>query len=439
MNALREAAPETKISAEIPTNARRTVIVFGAAIAFLSFLDRTAISQAAPSIAREMHLSPVQMGLVFSAFGFTYAAFEMPSGWLCDRLGARSLLTRVILLWSLFTAATGGAWSFASLFTSRLLFGAGESGCFPGLASMFRTWLPQRERNFAEGIKAACARWGAAIAPALLAALYAWFTWRQVFVLLGLLGVALGLIFVRWYNDDPRTHPSVNAAERALLPPAKRAASHGNSNAWPAIVRSRSVWALGIQWFAHYYGFYFYITWLPLYLYRVRGLDLRHGALAAGLPLFTAGLGSLFAGWAASALTARTGSIARARKLTGYFSYGGAAALLLLFTSVSNPVFALIAMSLSTFAAEFSGPISWTTAMDIGGENVGAVSGFMNTLGQLGASVAPAATGFLLQLTGNGWNFTFYASAVIYAAGAVCWIVIDPTTPLETGLKRKMR
>jgi MFS transporter, ACS family, glucarate transporter len=425
------ARARTSPGVEAPTNTRRTIVVFGAAIAFLSFLDRAAISQAAPSITREMHLSPARMGLIFSAFGFTYAAFEMPSGWLCDRFGVRKLLTRVVLLWSLFTAATGAAWNFPSLLISRLFFGAGESGCFPALASMFRTWLPPRARNSAEGIKAACARWGAAIAPALITALYAWFTWRQVFVLLGLAGAALGLIFARWYRDDPATHSSVNAAELSLLP-ARRSGhaqpDHGAS--WNAIIRSRSVWALGLQWFAHYYGFYFYITWLPLYLYRVRGLDLRQGALAAGLPLFTAGLGSLFAGWATSALTTLVGSVARARKLMGYISYGGAAALLLLFTRVTNPALAIIAMSLSSFAAEFSGPISWTTAMDIGGENVGAVSGFMNTLGQVGASIAPAITGFLLQLTSNGWNFTFYASALIYAAGALCWMRINPTAPL---------
>ncbi len=438
MSARKKLAPvsqsrsENLQTREVPTNTRRTIIAFGAAIAFLSFLDRAAISQAAPVIAREMNLSPVRIGLIFSAFGFTYAAFEMPSGWLCDRFGVRTLLTRVVLLWSLFTATTGAAWNFPSLFTSRLLFGAGESGCFPALASMFRTWLPSRERNSAEGIKAASARLGAAIAPALITALYAWFTWRQVFVLLGLSGSFLGLIFARWYRDDPATHSSVNAAELALLPVRRSQRPLRNHAAtWHAIVRSRSVWALGLQWFAHYYGFYFYITWLPLYLYRVRGFDLRHGALAAGLPLFSAGLGSLCAGWAASALATRMGSVARARKLMGYFSYGGAAALLLLFTRVANPALAVIAMSLSSFAAEFSTPISWTTAMDIGGENVGAVSGFMNTLGQVGASVAPAVTGLLLQLTNNGWNFTFYASALIYAAGALCWMRIDPTTPLK--------
>jgi ACS family hexuronate transporter-like MFS transporter len=105
------------------------------------------------------------------------------------------------------------------------------------------------------------------------------------------------------------------------------------------------VWALGLQWFCHYYGFYFYITWLPIYLYQVRGLDLRHGSLAAGLPLFSAGLGSLFAGWALSALCRKLNSTARARKLMGYCAYGGAAGLLLLFTWISDPLLAMGAMS----------------------------------------------------------------------------------------------
>lgn len=395
--------------------ARRTVVALGASLAFLSFLDRAAISQAGPAISRELHLSPMQMGLVFSAFGFTYALFEIPSGWMCDRFGARKLLTRVVLLWSLFTAATGFSWSFPSLLVTRLLFGAGESGCFPGLARLFRTWLPPMERNSAEGIKAASARWGAAITPALMAVLYAYFNWRQVFALFGALGVVWASVFWWWYRDEPRD---------------ARPASEDDVS-WRRLAASRSLWALGIQWFCHYYGFYFYITWLPLYLYQARGLDLRHGSLAAGLPLFSAGLGSLFAGWALSALVRRTKSTVRARRLMGYAAYGGAALLLLLFTWIANPLPAMIAMSLSSFAAEFSGPISWTTAMDIGGERVGTVSGFMNTLGHLGGSVAPAVTGLLLSLTGNAWHLAFYCSALIYAAGAICWRFIDPVTPLD--------
>jgi sugar phosphate permease len=288
---------------------------------------------------------------------------------------------------------------------------------------MFRTWLPPNERNSAEGIKAASARLGAAIVPALMAYLYSYFTWRQVFVLFGIVGVIWAIAFHRWYRDDPRLHPDVNAGERTLLPPPSRE-SH-SSVKWSRLLRSRSVWALGIQWFCHYYGFYFYITWLPLYLYQSRGLNLRSGAVAAGLPLFAAGLGSLAAGWTLSALVKRMNSTVRARRLLGYAAYGGAAILLVAFMRVENPLLAMLVLSLSSFAAEFSGPITWTTAMDIGGERVGTVSGFMNMLGHLGGAVAPSVTGMLLAWSGNAWNAAFLISALIYAAGAVCWRYID--------------
>ncbi|MES1256891.1 MAG: MFS transporter, partial [Acidobacteriota bacterium] len=425
--------PESvSLPAVTASHARRRVIVFGASLAFLSFLDRAAISQMAPAISKELHLSAAQMGLVFSAFGFSYAACEIPSGWLCDRFGARRLLTRVVILWSALTAATGFAWNFPSLVLTRLLFGAGESGCFPGLARVFRTWLPREERGAAEGIKAASARWGAALTPALIAALYGRFTWREIFLLFGLAGILWGMLFRRWYRDNPLEHPAVNEGERQLLEGGGTAGAEHGAMPWKALIRSRSVWALGLQWFCHYYGFYFYITWLPVYLYQARGLDLRHGSLAAGMPLFSAGLGSLFAGWTLNALTRRLGSTSRARKLLGYTAYGGAAALLLLFTSIANPAAAVIVMSLSSFTAEFSGPVSWTSAMDIGGERVGTVSGFMNMLGHFGGAVAPAVTGFLLATSGNAWQVAFYCSAAIYAAGAICWAFIDPVTPLRS-------
>lgn len=402
----------TAAAASSAANARRRVVAFGASLAFLSFVDRAAISYAAPYISRELGLSAFQMGLVFSAFGLTYALGEIPSGWLCDRFGARRLLTRVVIGWSIFTAATGAAWSFASLLAARLLFGAGESGCFPGLASVFRTWLPPAERSAAEGIKAASARWGAALTPAMMAALLATFTWRQVFFLFGGVGIVWAVAFHRWYRDTP-DGAAVHATEGGV--------------SWPKLLRSRSVWALGIQWFCHYYGFYFYITWLPLYLLQARGLDIRTGAAAAGLPLLAAGFGSLVAGWTLAALTRRWKDAGRARRILSYWSYYGAALLLLLFTRIEEASAAVVVLSLSSFTAELSGPATWTTAMDIGGERVGTVSGFMNTLGHLGGSVAPAFTGLLLSFTGNAWNLAFYCSALIYAAGGICWAFIDPT------------
>lgn len=397
-----------------PTQVRRTVIGFGMALAFISYLDRACISQAAPMIARDLHFNTIQMGYIFSAFGLTYAAMEIPSGWLIDRFGPRLVLTRVVLCWSFFTAATGLAWNFASMLSARLLFGAGEAGCFPGLAKTFSNWLPPEERARAEGWKAASARWGGAAAPFLVVSLYASLGWRVTFVMFG----AIGFVWAGFFYSLFRNRPN-NAA--AIVP---------GRTPWRIFLRSTSAWALCLQWFCHFYGFYFYVTWLPTYLLEARGVALKHGAILGGLPLLSAGCGCLFAGYLLPPVAGRWG-IVRARKTLAYIAYGGAALFLLLFTFIHDPNEAMIVMSLSSFVVELSAPVTWTTAMDLGGESVGLLTGMMNTLGHLGGSVAPAIIGYLLAASGNNWNIAFYASASLYAVGGLCWIVLDPVTRLD--------
>jgi ACS family glucarate transporter-like MFS transporter len=383
-------------------------------LAFLSYLDRACISQAAPMIARDLHFNAIQMGYIFSAFGLTYAAMEIPSGWLIDRYGPRLVLTRVVICWSFFTAATGLAWNFASMLMARLLFGAGEAGCFPGLAKAFSNWLPAEERAHAEGWKASSARWGAAAAPLLVVALYARLGWRVTFALFG----AIGLVWAGLFYFLLPTDRNEESAKVARQTP------------WRIFLRSRSAWALCVQWFCHFYGFYFYVTWLPTYLLQARGLSLNHGAILSGLPLLTAGCGCLFAGYALQPV-ARWCGIVRARKAFAYVAYGGAALFLLLFTSIHDPNLAMIVMSLSSFIVELSAPVTWTTAMDLGGQSVGLLTGMMNTLGHLGGSVAPTIIGYLLAASGNSWDIAFYASAALYALGGLCWLVLDPVTPLD--------
>jgi MFS family permease len=386
------------------------------ALAFISYLDRASISQAAPMIARDLHFNTIQMGYIFSAFGLTYAAMEIPSGWLIDRFGPRMVLTRVVLCWSFFTAATGLAWNFGSMLSARLLFGAGEAGCFPGLAKTFSNWLPPDERARAEGRKAASARWGGAAAPLLVVALYAELGWRVTFVLFGVIGVVWAAFFYVLFRDAP-----VRSAIRPVDSPGAP---------WKAFLRSSSAWALCVQWFCHFYGFYFYVTWLPTYLLEARGVALRHGAILSGLPLLAAGCGCLFAGYLLPPVARRWG-IVRARRAFAYFAYGGAALFLLLFTFIHDPNLAMIVMSLSSFVVELSAPVTWTTAMDLGGASVGLLTGMMNTLGHLGGSVAPAIIGYLLAASGNNWNVAFYASAALYAVGGLCWVVLDPVTRLD--------
>jgi MFS transporter, ACS family, glucarate transporter len=415
----------------VPTNVRGTVVRLGVSLAFLAFVDRACISQAAPDIMRDLHLTKLQMGYVFSAFGLSYAALELPSGWLCDRIGARKVLTRVVLCWSALTAATGFAWNFASMFIIRLLFGAGESGCFPSLAKIFSVWLPAHERAVAEGWKAAMGRWGGAFAPYLVVSLYAFMGWRQTFAVFGSVGLVWCVIFFRFYRDQPRNHPGINQAEIALIETdSARTSATISISPLRAFVRSRSAWALCLQWFCHNYGLYFYLTWLPVYLQQARGLDIKTSAVLAGMPLLFAGFGTVAGGAVVPKLSRTIGTV-RARRAVAYTSYGCAALLLLAFTFIQNPTLAVVVMSLSSFAAEVSTPVTWITAVDLGGRSVGTLTGAMNSLGQVGASVAPAVIGYVLTISRNNWTLTFYLSAIIYALGIVFWVVLDPIKPLD--------
>jgi ACS family glucarate transporter-like MFS transporter len=410
------------------TRTRYVAVAYGMALSFITFLDRAAIGQAAPLIRRDLGLSAVEMGYVFSAFGLAYALLEIPGGMYCDRNGPRSVLTRIVVWWSLFTIATGWAWNFASLWAARFLFGAGQAGCYPGLARLFQTWLPPRERPVAEGLKAASARFGAALAPSLVVALYGALSWKSVFLVLGLVGFVWAAAFHWWFRDSPSQHKSVNAAELAIIPTGSGVGAHAPAP-WRAYVVAPSLWLLCLQWFCHFYGFYFYITWLPTYLQEARGVDVTRSALLAGFPVLMAALGSLAGGWATSYLIRRIDT-RRARKMVCYFSYAVAAILMVVAIQAASVVAAIALMGLSSFAVELSVPASWTTAMDLGGQHVGAVSGAMNSIGQLGGAVAPAVVGYLARSGPLGWSAALYSAALVYAIGFLCWLFLDPVTPL---------
>src|SRR5437868_10182552 len=145
-----------------PTRVRYWVLVFTVTLAVVTYIDRVAISFALPYIGKDLNLDSIQKSWVLTAFALAYSIFEIPGGFLGDRMGPRRVILRIVLWWSFFTAATGWAWNYASLLTTRFLFGAGEAGCFPNLTKMFTIWLPERERVRAQGLMWMSARWGGA-------------------------------------------------------------------------------------------------------------------------------------------------------------------------------------------------------------------------------------------------------------------------------------
>jgi MFS family permease len=412
------------------SRARHTTVVFAMVLAIITYIDRVCISQAAPLITTDLGLTKVQMAWAFSVFGWAYALFEIPGGWLADRLGPRRVLMRIVIWWSFFTAATGWAWNVASLLVTRTLFGMGEAGCFPNLTRVFTLWLPQHERERAQANLWLAARWGGAFTPLLVAYVLDFMTWRRAFELFGLLGVVWAIAFYRWFRDDPRTHPSVNAGEKALLPaPRDSAIAHGPTP-WAKLLSSGSVWLLGLQYVALSYGWYFYVTWLPTYLREVRGTSVKMGALLAGLPLLLGGVGCVISGWTIPRLGRTLGSIGLARRIVAIVGFVGASASIFIFTKIQDPAQAMIVLGIAGLFNDFVMPAAWAACMDVGGRYSGTVSGSMNMMGNIAGALSPLGVGYLLAWTGS-WPLTFYVSAAVYSLGAVCWLFLDAETPME--------
>ena len=420
-----------------PTRTRHWVIVFAVTLAIITYIDRVCISQAAPNIREALGLDDAQMGKVFAAFGLAYALFEIPSGWWGDRIGPRNVLMRVVLWWSFFTAATGQVWNLASLWVTRFMFGAGEAGCFPNLTKAFTLWLPKAERTRAQGIMWMSARWGGAFTPLLVLWVFSLVSWRNAFAIFGMLGVVWAVIFYRWFRDYPRDHRGVNAAELALLK-GNEANIAGHANVpWGKLVASPTVWLLWGQYFCISYGWYFYITWLPTYLQEERGVALGKSALLAGLPLFLGGIGCLFAGFFLAWLVRHSVSVKSARRLLAAFGCAAASGLLLWSAYIQDPFWAMVSMGLASFSNDLTMPSSWSACMDVGGRFAGTLSGSMNMMGNLGGMAGPLVVGYILQFTDRNWEITFWISSAIYFLGALCWLFIDPVTPLEIAKEAK--
>ncbi len=432
------------MSSQIPTNiasnARSKALTFAVILAIITYIDRVSISQAAPFITADLGLTRVQMGWALSIFGFAYALFEIPGGWLADRIGPRKVLMRIVLWWSFFTAATGWAFSATSLIITRGLFGAGEAGAFPSITRMLTTWLPKNERERAQSLIWLATRFTGAFTPLLVVWLISVLTWQRMFQVFGVIGVIWAIVFFRWYRDDPAQHPAVNKAELAMLPPASEVAVAHDGVPWKKIFSNRSVWLLSIQYMCLAYGWWFYVNWLPTYLREQQG-GIQFGglqlgpfltALLAGLPLLLGGFGCLASAAVLPRIAKAVGSVRVARRIVAVTGFLGASACIYIFTGIDNPLYAMFVLGLAGFFNDVTMPAAWAGTMDIGGRYAGTVSGAMNMMGSIAGAFSVTAVAYILTWTNNDWTLTFMISSGIYLVGAVCWLFLDSHTPVES-------
>ena len=402
-----------------PTRTRYGVVTLAISLAILSYVQRVAISQAAVPITRDLHLNKAQMGLIFGAFGLSYALFELPMGLLGDRIGVRRVLLQIVLAWSAFTALTGAAWNVASMWIIRFLFGAGEAGCFPNLTRMLTVWLPRRERLTAQAMMWAATRWGGAVTPPLALAAITLVGWRAAFVLFAGLGVVWSVVFFLWFRDDPAQHAGTNPAELELIQRERAiAVRHEEASAtWIRILLTPQVAFLALQYFCFSFVWYFYITWLPTYLREARAQSATRAATLAVLPLLFGGVGSLVSGLIPARIP---------RRLIAFLSFLSTAVLLVIFTRVHRVVPAMICLGFASFFSDLTMPISWNACVEIGGPYTATVAATMNMLGNLAGFVAPSFAGIVLQKTGGKWNPLIYTMSVAACVSASCWLIVNP-------------
>ena len=412
----------------MPSRARITLLWFGFLIGVITYLDRVCISAAAPYITDQLHLTTAQMARVLSAFALSYALFEIPSGWLADVIGPRKVLTRIVVWWSAFTMLTGAARGYSSLVVTRFLFGAGEAGALPSNSNAISRWFPLSERGKANGAILFGTRVGGMIGVPLVLLLITRWGWRASFVIVGSIGLVWAAAWFRWFRDDPAQHPAVDSSELAWIHRDGAVPAHV-STPWGLLLRSGNLYAICAMYFTYGYGLYFYFTWLPTYLIRVLGFSVLSGGLLSGLPFVFAGAANLLGGWLTDAL-ARTRGLRVARCGLGFASFFTGALLTFVSTLVAPPVAKAVLLALALGSVDLALSACWSVCLDVGRRHAGVVTGCMNTFSNLGGVLTPLVVAYFVDRW-QSWTLPFYVTAVVYAAGAMIWLAIDPNRRLD--------
>ena len=412
------------------SHVRYRVVALATALGMITYLDRACIATLAPGIVRDLGLSTVQMGYVFTVFQLAYALFEIPTAWWADRRGTRSVLSRIVLWWSCLTAATGAALNYPMMLAIRFLFGMGEAGAWPCVARTFARWIPMRERGRVQGVFFAGAHLVGGLTPMLVLWLLNFLHWRTIFFGFGMVGFVWVLIWHLWFRNDPSEHPSVSAAELQTIA-AGRPPDSGHSAGWEywrRLARNGNMMAMCVMYIPNCMIFYFCITWLPTYLKQRHGFDAGTLGIFAGLPLIVSMPGDLLGGLVTDRLAARYG-LRIGRCGLGAVAYVIAGVALLGAAASTTPFLAAGLIALATGMTMFTLGAAWGTVIEIGRNHVGVVGATMNSVGNLAAMLNPLIVAYSVEWFGS-WNLPLYLMGALFLLGAFCWTMVNPEEPV---------
>ena len=394
----------------------------------INYLDRTVLGIAAPLLSSDLALSPTEMGLVFSAFSWSYAALQIPGGIFLDRYGTRLTYSLSLGLWSAFTALMGLVRGLPALIATRVGLGTFEAPCFPANSRIMATWFPQQERARGNAIYAC----GQTVGLGLLSAPLFWITrqlgWRGLFFVVGGLGVAFAVVFWVVYRD-PGQSARVNRAELDYIEAGGGGEYRGQPTRfrWKYIgelLRHRQVVGASLGQFAGNSTLVFFLTWFPTYLVTARGMDYIKAGFMTSLPYLAASAGVLVGGVVSDALLKRTGSANLARKLPVVSGLMLASVIIAAnYVPAGNNVAVVLIMSAAFFGQGMTN-LGWTVVSDIAPKTLmGLTGGIFNFTTNLAGIITPLVIGFAYQRTGSFFGPLVYI-AVVAVLGAISYIAI---------------
>lgn len=431
------SAAERSAAARRRSHMRWTIVGFSALGLTIAYLDRAALSVAMPYISDEFAIGPEVKGIMLSAFFWTYALFQIPSGWLLDRFGPRVIYPIAVGWWSIWTALTAAAGGVASVIVFRLGLGIGEAPVQPANIKVVSRWFPRRERAFASSLFDMGQQIGTAVAVPAVTALALLGGWRLSFVVIGLVGLLWIVGWLAVYRD-PERHPRVSEAELAHIRSDQaelEGAPERSPVPWRTLLHDNQVWALLTGYVFRSLAGAFFLTWYPSYLLDDRGFSKEEFGMVGMIPALIAIGATVLGGVVSDRMLASGLSPNLARKIPIIAGLGLSACIGFSPFIESNLVL-MIVLTVSSAAHSFAGAAILSLPAEVAPtpETVGSIAGFQNFGSQLGNLTSPIVIGFLLAGSGGSYVGPLLGSAascLISAAVYAFWVRIKPVTPVE--------
>ncbi|MBL8176508.1 MAG: MFS transporter [Bryobacterales bacterium] len=401
----------------------RILILLVASVA-INYIDRGLLSVSAPLIQTQLGLSTSQLGILFSAFFWTYASVQIFAGWVVDRYPLKWVYAAGFLIWSLATAATGLTASFGQLLAARLLLGFGESVAYPATSKILVREFPESRRGFANAMVDAGSKIGPGLSTLAGGLLVTQYGWRPLFLgvgLVSLLWLIPWMLYARGGQENAAHQPETAAASPSMT----------------ALLLRREAWGTYLGMFALGYVWYFLLSWLPSYLVKERGFSMSSMAMLGSVPFWGMAGATLAGGWCSDAWIRRGASPTRVRKtfLIGGLLLCGAAMLPAVL--VSDPRWCVGWLTAACLLLGLYTSNVWAVTQTLAGPvAAGRWSGIQNAIGNLGGVVSPLVTGWIVTQTGS-FLLAFLAASAVLAGGAACYLfLLGEVRPVDWSQRR---